>query len=104
MVDRRRPCLALIGAFGLGLAPACGSAHDPEAGAPGGGPAGASDAGSNTTPPPTSTPPTSTPDATADARTPLPECGAQRVVHLVGGFGGLAWFTLVWPAPAVITG
>ena len=35
---------------------------------------------------------------------PLAECQAQRVVHLVGGNGGLAWFTLVWPAPAVITG
>ena len=35
---------------------------------------------------------------------PLVECKAQRVVHLIGGNGGFAWFTLVWPAPAVITG
>jgi len=34
----------------------------------------------------------------------LASCTAQRTVHLVGGNGGLAWFTLVWPAPAVITG
>jgi hypothetical protein len=34
--------------------------------------------------------------------TPLPECKAQRAVHLVAGNGGLAWFTLEWPLPAVI--
>lgn len=39
-----------------------------------------------------------------DGGTLLPECGAQRAVHLVGGNGGLAWFTLVWPLPAVIEG
>lgn len=33
----------------------------------------------------------------------LPECGAQRVVHIVAGTGGLAWFTLLWPPPALIT-
>ncbi|HEY0193085.1 MAG TPA: hypothetical protein VGC42_18335, partial [Kofleriaceae bacterium] len=32
----------------------------------------------------------------------LPECKAQRAVYVVAGNGGLAWFTLVWPAPAVI--
>jgi hypothetical protein len=36
--------------------------------------------------------------------TPTTECAAQRVVHLVGGEGALAWFTLEWPVPAVITG
>lgn len=34
----------------------------------------------------------------------LAECKAQRVVHLVGGRGGLAWFTLAWPSPSMITG
>ncbi|MCW5801764.1 MAG: hypothetical protein KIT31_05205 [Deltaproteobacteria bacterium] len=34
---------------------------------------------------------------------PLPDCQAQRVVHVVAATGGLAWFTLVWPAPKVIT-
>lgn len=33
----------------------------------------------------------------------LPDCTAQRTVHLVGGNGGLAWFTLVWPVPEVVT-
>jgi hypothetical protein len=33
---------------------------------------------------------------------PLPECSAQRVMHLVAGNGGLKWFTLEWPLPAVI--
>lgn len=37
-----------------------------------------------------------------DAGGPLPDCRAQRVVHLVGGMGGLASFTLLWPNPAVI--
>ncbi|HET9626624.1 MAG TPA: hypothetical protein VFP84_34915 [Kofleriaceae bacterium] len=32
------------------------------------------------------------------------ECAAQRAVYLVGGRGGLASFTLAWPAPAVIDG
>jgi hypothetical protein len=32
----------------------------------------------------------------------LPECGAQRIVHISAGNGGLAWFTQVWPVPAVI--
>ncbi|MBX3201863.1 MAG: hypothetical protein KF894_27255 [Labilithrix sp.] len=31
------------------------------------------------------------------------ECRAQRIVHLVAGMGGLAWFTLVWPVPSVIS-
>ena len=35
---------------------------------------------------------------------PIAEVAAQRTVHIVGGNGGLAWFTLIWPAPAVITG
>jgi hypothetical protein len=30
-------------------------------------------------------------------------CVAQRTVHIVAGTGGLAWFTLIWPAPDVIT-
>jgi hypothetical protein len=34
----------------------------------------------------------------------LPECAAQRVVHLVGGNSGLAHFTQTWPVPSVITG
>jgi hypothetical protein len=33
----------------------------------------------------------------------LPECRAQRLVHVVAGTGGFAWFTLVWPPPKVIT-
>lgn len=33
----------------------------------------------------------------------LPNCGAQRVVHLAAGNGGLAWFQLLWPVPMVIT-
>lgn len=40
----------------------------------------------------------------SDAPGPAVDCKAQRAVHLVAGTGGLAWFTLVWPAPAVITG
>jgi hypothetical protein len=41
-----------------------------------------------------------------DTGTPssLPECGAQRSVHVVAGNGGLAWFTLLWPMPAMISG
>lgn len=34
---------------------------------------------------------------------PLPECTAQRAVYLVGGNGGVAWFTQVWAVPYVIT-
>jgi hypothetical protein len=34
----------------------------------------------------------------------LAECKAQRVVNIVGSNASLAWFTLVWPLPAVITG
>ena len=37
-------------------------------------------------------------DAGSASGPPPVECQAQRVVHLVGGNGGLAWFTLVWPA------
>jgi hypothetical protein len=40
---------------------------------------------------------------TGDARPELPACGAQRMIELVGGNGGLAWFSLVWPMPSVIT-
>jgi hypothetical protein len=45
-------------------------------------------------------------DAGADGRvaSSLPECAAQRVVHLVGGNGGVAHFTQTWPVPSVITG
>lgn len=32
------------------------------------------------------------------------ECVAQRTVHIVAGNGGLAWFSLVWPVPEVISG
>ena len=50
--------------------------------------------------------PSGTPDAgtEVDSPPPLAECKAQRAVYLIGGVGGLAWFTLTWPAPAVITG
>lgn len=34
---------------------------------------------------------------------PGPECTAQRTVHLVAGNGGLAWYTILWPVPEVIT-
>ncbi len=30
------------------------------------------------------------------------ECTAQRAVHIIAGNGGLAWFTLAWPAPQVV--
>jgi hypothetical protein len=41
--------------------------------------------------------------ATPDGpRPPSAECKAQRAVYLVGGTGGFAWFSLIWPAPAVI--
>ncbi|MBK7859415.1 MAG: hypothetical protein IPJ65_12490 [Archangiaceae bacterium] len=33
-----------------------------------------------------------------------PECRAQRAVYIVNGNGGLAWYTQLWPAPAVIAG
>jgi len=39
---------------------------------------------------------------TPDAASLLPSCKAQRLVHLVGGNGGLAWFTLAWPIPSLI--
>lgn len=32
-----------------------------------------------------------------------PTCTAQRTVHVVAGTGGLAWFSLLWPAPEVVT-
>ncbi|MEZ4361170.1 MAG: hypothetical protein R3B48_13385 [Kofleriaceae bacterium] len=51
--------------------------------------------------------PGGTPDAGTEVDAPPPplaECKAQRAVYLIGGIGGLAWFTLTWPAPAVITG
>ena len=38
------------------------------------------------------------------AASSLPECRAQRAVYVVAGNGALSWFTLVWPAPAVING
>lgn len=44
---------------------------------------------------------TSLPDAPDDSSL-LPECQAQRVVHIVAANASLAWFTLVWPAPRVI--
>jgi hypothetical protein len=46
---------------------------------------------------------TTTIPTTTTTLPPLPECTAQRTVHIVAGNGGLAWFTLVWPLPAVIT-
>ena len=33
---------------------------------------------------------------------PLRECTRQRAVNIVAGNYGLAWFTLIWPLPAVI--
>ena len=44
---------------------------------------------------------TELPDAPDDS-SKLPECQAQRVVHVVAANASLAWFTLVWPAPHVI--
>jgi len=41
---------------------------------------------------------------TSAAASSLPECKAQRAVYVVAGNGALSWFTLVWPAPAVISG
>ncbi len=41
-------------------------------------------------------------DGARDSAGPI-ECQAQRAVFLVGGNGGLAWFTLMWPMPWVIT-
>jgi hypothetical protein len=46
---------------------------------------------------------TTTVPTTTTTLPPLPECTAQRTVHIVAGNGGLAWFTLVWPLPSVIT-
>ena len=42
--------------------------------------------------------------ASAVTTTALAECTAQRAVHIVAGLGSLAWYTQVWPVPAVITG
>ena len=39
--------------------------------------------------------------ATIDAAV-LPECAAQRVIEVVAGAGGFAWFALAWPVPDVI--
>lgn len=63
------------------LEPSCTTAGD-------GGPQDGSDAGAG---------------SDASDAPPLPECKAQRVVHIVAGTGGFAWFTLVWPVPWVIT-
>jgi len=42
-------------------------------------------------------------DGGSDTNEPLlPECTAQRYVQIVGGNGGLAWFTLIWPPPRII--
>jgi hypothetical protein len=41
-------------------------------------------------------------DDATDAAPLLPPCKAQRLVHMVGGNGGLAWFTLAWPIPSMI--
>jgi hypothetical protein len=38
-----------------------------------------------------------------DGTGPAANCTAQRAVYLIGGSGGLAWFTLEWPLPDVIT-
>src|SRR5262249_768474 len=43
-------------------------------------------------------------DSSPPDTTVIPECAAQRALYLVGGNGGLAWFTLEWPIPSVITG
>jgi hypothetical protein len=37
-----------------------------------------------------------------DSSNPLLDCKAQRVVQIFAGNGGLAWFTLAWPAATVI--
>ena len=42
--------------------------------------------------------------APGDGFGPAAQCGAQRVVAIVAGNGSLSWFTLAWPAPAVING
>jgi len=33
----------------------------------------------------------------------LPECAAQRLVHVASGNGGFGWFTLIWPLPLLVT-
>jgi len=43
------------------------------------------------------------PVQTPDVPGPAVDCKAQRAVYVVAGTGGLAWFTLAWPAPYVIT-
>ncbi|HMG55371.1 MAG TPA: hypothetical protein VK601_17860, partial [Kofleriaceae bacterium] len=45
---------------------------------------------------------TTTDSGNLAAASSLPECKAQRAVYVVAGNGALSWFTLVWPAPAVI--
>lgn len=102
--SRRR--LTFVSALALGLSAACGSAsHDPGGSERGPEQSGSGDPlpepGPTPSPPPNSIP--ATPNDPAQLR-PLAECSAQRVVHLVAGVGGLAWFTQLWPAPAVITG
>lgn len=94
--------LALASVMALGLAAACGGASEGPSIA-GDGP-GAPDPTTDAPPATTAATPTPTPTPSAPAPGALPECGAQRTVHLVAGIGGLAWFTLLWPAPAVITG
>lgn len=84
---KTRPIAILLGAIAACGTPYSSNDPSPEAGAP----------------PPAST--TTSPDGGPDTSSPaLPECGAQRVVNLVAGNGGLGWFTLVWPLPDVITG
>ncbi len=75
-------------AAGLGLvlaSLACASYGGPGPGASGGDAAPQNEGGSE-----------------GDAGTALPECTAQRAVHLMAATGGLAWFTLVWPVPSMI--
>ncbi len=88
--------MAILGALApIVLVLACGSTYSAEEPAPVS-EGGAPDSGSTT------------PDAAGDGSGPgdgnvLPECKAQRVVNIVAGEGGLAWFALAWPVPDVIT-
>jgi hypothetical protein len=79
--------------FALGAVTACGAASSGDDGA------AAGDDGSSDS---TQSAPVSVDDGAGSATAALAECKAQRAVYLVGGNGGLASFTLAWPAPAVI--
>ena len=90
--------MAILGALApLALVLACGStysAEDPvpvsEGGAPESGPSSEGGADGNG-------------PRSPDGSPALPECKAQRVLNIVAGNGGFAWFSQVWPLPDVIT-